>query len=134
MRSIVTSSTLSQDTDSDPNVSSTWGLDTKKKVDINKDIKTIKKEFDSLTSFKEKKDIGEELFAPSATIIQQVKPKYNNKIEKKPQSSSKYNDIFSVNDVKKAKDKMKVKQRFQTNDLKDFLAADNKPTIKKAVV
>merc|ERR1739844_341583 len=32
------------------------------------------------------------------------------------------------------KDKMKVKQRFQTNDLKDFLAADNKPTIKKAVV
>merc|ERR1711894_42668 len=118
--------------------------------DINKDIKTIKKEFDSLTSFKEKKDIGEELFAPSATIIQQVKPKYNNKIEKKPQSSSKYNDIFSVNDVKKAKDKlikdrgssgkdlkkdkMKVKQRFQTNDLKDFLAADNKPTIKKAVV
>merc|ERR1712110_155410 len=148
--SIVTSSTPSQDTDSDPNVSSTTGLDTKKKVDINKDIKTIKKEFDSLTSFKEKKDIGEELFAPSATIIQQVKPKYNNKIEKKPQSSSKYNDIFSVNDVKKAKDKlikdrgslgkilkrdkMKVKQRFQTNDLKDFLAADNKPTIKKAVV
>merc|ERR1712087_703856 len=78
----VNSSTPSQDTDSDPNVSSTTGLDSKKKVDINKDIKTIKKEFDSLTSFKEKKEIGEELFAPTATIIQQVKPKYN-KIEKK---------------------------------------------------
>ena len=145
----VNSSTPSQDTDSDPNVSSTTGLDSKKKVDINKDIKTIKKEFDSLTSFKEKKEVGEELFAPSATIIQQIKPKYN-KIEKKPQSSSKYNDIFSMNDVKKSKDKlvkdrassgkdakkdkMKVKQRFQTNDLKDFLAADSKQTIKRAVV
>merc|ERR1712062_405624 len=32
------------------------------------------------------------------------------------------------------KDKMKVKQRFQTNDLKDFLAADSKQTIKRAVV
>merc|ERR1711976_494658 len=118
MRSIVTSSTLSQDTDSDPNVSSTTGLDTKKKVDINKDIKTIKKEFDSLTSFKEKKDIGEELFAPSATIIQQVKPKYNNKIEKKPQSSSKYNDIFSVNDVKKAKDKLVKDRGSSAKDIK----------------
>merc|ERR1739838_507751 len=85
----------------------------KKKVDINKDIKTIKKEFDSLTSFKEKKDIGEELFAPSATIIQQVKPKYNNKIEKKPQSSSKYNDTFQLGFLKKAKDKAK--------ELKDYL-------------
>merc|ERR1712045_1088017 len=148
----VNSSTPSQDTDSDPNVSSTTGLDSKKKVDINKDIKTIKKEFDSLTSFKEKKEVGEELFAPSATIIQQIKPKYNNKIERKPQSSSKYNDTFQLGFLKKAKDKtkdikdrvssgkdmkkdkMKVKQRFQTNDLKDFLAADNKPTIKKAVV
>merc|ERR1712045_368200 len=145
----VNSSTPSQDTDSDPNVSSTTGLNSKKKVDINKDIKTIKKEFDSLTSFKEKKEVGEELFAPSATIIQQIKPKYN-KIEKKPQSSSKYNDIFSMNDVKKSKDKLvkdrassgkdakkdkiKVKQRFQTNDLKDFLAADSKQTIKRAVV
>merc|ERR1711976_546675 len=145
----VTSSTpTSQDTDSDPNVSSTTGLDSKKKVDINKDIKTIKKEFDSLTSFKDKKEIGEELFAPTATIIQQVKPKFN-KIEKKPQISSKFDMFNTFNDVKKAKDKLgkekiisskekkdklKVKQRFQTNDLKDFLAADNKPTIKKAVV
>merc|ERR1712083_1174711 len=76
----VNSSTPSQDTDSDPNVSSTTGLDSKKKVDINKDIKTIKKEFDSLTSFKEKKDLVEEsLFTPTATIMQAVKPKYEKK-------------------------------------------------------
>merc|ERR1712038_1637064 len=131
----------------DPNVSSTTGLDSKKKLDINKDIKTIKKEFDSLTSFKDKKEIGEELFAPTATIIQQVKPKYN-KVEKKPHMSSKYDIFNTINDVKKAKDrqnkdkiisskdrkdKLKVKQRFQTNDLKDFLAADNKSTIKKTI-
>merc|ERR1712027_73547 len=111
------------------------------------DIKTIKKEFDSLTSFKDKKEIGEELFAPTATIIQQVKPKFN-KIEKKPQISSKFDIFNTFNDVKKAKDKLskekiisskekkdklKVKQRFQTNDLKDFLAADNKSTIKKTI-
>merc|ERR1712113_1274838 len=48
--------------------------------DINRDIKTIKKEFDSLTSFKEKKDLVEEsLFTPTATIIQAVKPKYDKK-------------------------------------------------------
>ena len=94
----VTSSLTSQDTDSDPNVTSTTGTESKKKVD--KDIKTIKKEFDSLTSFKEKKEMREELFAPTATIIQQVKPKYE-KIEKKTNSSSKF-DLF---DVKKTKDK-----------------------------
>ena len=146
----ITSSTLSstvtsQDTDSDPNVSSTTGLDSKKKLDVNKDIKTIKKEFDSLTSFKEKKEIGEELFAP--TIIQQVKPKY--KIEKKQSNNSSKYDIFStLNDVKKnkdkfnkekilsgkdKKDKMKIKQKYHHNDLKDFLAADAKSTIKKSV-
>merc|ERR1712083_1029539 len=109
----VTSSTPSQDTDSDPNVSSTTGLDSKKKLDINKDIKTIKKEFDSLTSFKEKKELGEELFAPTATIIQQVKPKLN-KIEKRPPISSKF-DIFGspFNDLrtkdKIAKDKIASK-------------------------
>merc|ERR1712203_1217264 len=51
----VTSNISSQDTDSDPNVTSTTGTESKKKVD--KDIKTIKKEFDSLTSFKEKKEM-----------------------------------------------------------------------------
>ena len=146
METSVTSSTLSsQDTDSDPNVSSTTGLDTKKKLDLNKDIKTIKKEFDSLTSFKEKKELGEELFAPTATIIQQIKPKLN-KIEKRPPISSKF-DIFGspFNDLRKdkpakdkiaskdKKDKLKAKQRFQTNDLKDFLAADNKSTVKKTI-
>merc|ERR1712110_1130491 len=75
----VTSSLTSQDTDSDPNVTSTTGTESKKKVD--KDIKTIKKEFDSLTSFKDKKETREELCAPTATIIQQVKPKYE-KLEK----------------------------------------------------
>merc|ERR1712233_53214 len=49
-----------QETDSDPNVTSTTGIESKKKLDINRDIKTIKKEFDSLTSFKEKKDLVEE--------------------------------------------------------------------------
>merc|ERR1712098_741675 len=130
----------------DPNVSSTTGLDSKKKLDINKDIKTIKKELDSLTSFKDKKELGEELFAPTATIIQQVKPKLN-KIEKRPSISSKF-DIFGspFNDLrtkdkiakdklasKDKKDKLKAKQRFQTNDLKDFLAADNKSTVKKTI-
>ena len=125
----VTSSLSSQDTDSDPNVTSTTGTESKKKVD--KDIKTIKKEFDSLTSFKDKKEMREELFAPTATIIQQVKPKYD-KIEKKPNSSSKF-DLFDVKKAKEKlhkdkllsskekKDKLKVKQK---NDLKGFLTAE----------
>merc|ERR1711997_131646 len=128
------SSLTSQDTDSDPNVTSTTGTESKKKVD--KDIKTIKKEFDSLTSFKEKKEMREELFAPTATIIQQVKPKYD-KIEKKPNSSSKF-DLFDVKKTKdkflkdkmlsskEKKDKLKVKQK---NDLKGFLTAE--ATIRK---
>merc|ERR1711963_200431 len=128
METSVTSSTLSsQDTDSDPNVSSTTGLDTKKKLDLNKDIKTIKKEFDSLTSFKEKKELGEELFAPTATIIQQIKPKLN-KIEKRPPISSKF-DIFGspFNDLRKdkpAKDKSTVKKTIRTSP-------EKKPEIKK---
>merc|ERR1711874_578310 len=130
----VTSSLTSQDTDSDPNVTSTTGTESKKKVD--KDIKTIKKEFDSLTSFKEKKEMREELFAPTATIIQQVKPKYE-KIEKKTNNSSKF-DLFDVKKTKdkfhkdkllsskEKKDKLKVKQK---NDLKGFLTAE--ATIRK---
>merc|ERR1712141_484566 len=129
MGTTVTSSLTSQDTDSDPNVTSTTGTESKKKVD--KDIKTIKKEFDSLTSFKDKKEMREELFAPTATIIQQVKPKYD-KIEKKPNSSSKF-DLFDVKKAKEKlhkdkllsskekKDKLKVKQK---NDLKGFLTAE----------
>merc|ERR1712141_238656 len=129
MGTTVTSSLSSQDTDSDPNVTSTTGTESKKKVD--KDIKTIKKEFDSLTSFKDKKEMREELFAPTATIIQQVKPKYD-KIEKKPNSSSKF-DLFDVKKAKEKlhkdkllsskekKDKLKVKQK---NDLKGFLTAE----------
>merc|ERR1711994_631484 len=131
----VTSSTPSQDTDSDPNVSSTTGIESKKKLDINRDIKTIKKEFDSLTSFKEKKDLVEEsLFTPTATIIQAVKPKYDKK-DKRTSSSSRLDIFNTIKDVKRAKDnlhkekiksnkekkdKMKVKQK---EDLKDFLQA-----------
>merc|ERR1712123_164637 len=124
-----------QETDSDPNVTSTTGIESKKKLDINRDIKTIKKEFDSLTSFKEKKDLGEELlFAPTATIIQAVKPKYDKK-DKRSSGSSRMDILNTMKDVKRAKDnlhkdkiksnkekkdKMKVKQK---NDLKDFLVA-----------
>merc|ERR1712029_762595 len=66
----------------------------------------------------------------TATIIQQVKPKYD-KIEKKPNSSSKF-DLFDVKKAKEKlhkdkllsskekKDKLKVKQK---NDLKGFLTA-----------
>merc|ERR1712062_723710 len=94
------------------------------------------KEFDSLTSFKEKKEMREELFAPTATIIQQVKPKYE-KIEKKTNNSSKF-DLFDVKKTKdkflkdmmlsskEKKDKLKVKQK---NDLKGFLTAE--ATIRK---
>merc|ERR1712183_1028437 len=124
-----------QETDSDPNVTSTTGIESKKKLDINRDVKTIKKEFDSLTSFKEKKDLGEELlFAPTATIIQAVKPKYDKK-DKRSSGSSRMDILNTMKDVKRAKDnlhkdkmksnkekkdKMKVKQK---NDLKDFLSA-----------
>merc|ERR1711874_739489 len=124
-----------QDTDSDPNVTSTTGIESKKKLDINRDIKTIKKEFDSLTSFKEKKDLVEEsLFTPTATIMQAVKPKYDKK-DKRTSSSSRLDIFNTIKDVKRAKDnlhkekiksnkekkdKMKVKQK---EDLKDFLTA-----------
>jgi len=124
-----------QETDSDPNVTSTTGIESKKKLDINRDIKTIKKEFDSLTSFKEKKDLVEEsLFTPTATIIQAVKPKYDKK-DKRTSSSSRLDIFNTIKDVKRAKDnlhkekiksnkekkdKMKVKQK---EDLKDFLQA-----------
>merc|ERR1711997_1223475 len=90
----------------------------------------MKKELDSLSSLKEKRDLGEELlFAPSATIMG-AKSRHDKK-EKK--SSTSTHDILK--DVKRAKeslhkdkvksnrekkDKMKVKQK---NDLKDFLSA-----------
>merc|ERR1712110_1290175 len=116
-----------QETDSDPNVTSTTGTEQKKKLEANRDIRTMKKELDSLTSLKEKRDLGEELlFAPSATIMQ-AKTKYD-KSEKKKSNSIPAHDILK--DVKRAKDKiksnwekkdkMKVKQK---NDLKDFLSA-----------
>ena len=118
------------ETDSDPNVTSTTGTEHRKKQEANRDIRTMKKELDSLTSLKEKRDLGEELlFAPSATIMQ-AKSRHDKK-EKK--SSTSTHDILK--DVKRAKDslhkekvksnrekkdKMKVKQK---NDLKDFLSA-----------
>merc|ERR1712059_43814 len=124
------------ETDSDPNVTSTTGSsESKKKIESSRDIKIIKKELDSLTNFKEKKDLGEELlFAPTATIIQAVKPKYDKK-DKKSNSLSKMDVFSTLKDVKRVKDslqrdkikinkekkdKMKVKQK---NDLKDFLSA-----------
>merc|ERR1712158_8772 len=102
-----------QETDSDPNVTSTTGTEQKKKQEANRDIRTMKKELDSLTSLKEKRDLGEELlFAPSATIMQ-AKTKY----EKRAKESL-HKDKIKSNREKK--DKMKVKQK---NDLKDFLSA-----------
>merc|ERR1711874_954198 len=91
-----------------------------------------KKELDSLTSLKEKRDLGEELlFAPSATIMQ-AKTKYEKSEKKKPSSSSAHDILKDVKRAKESlhkdkiksnrekKDKMKVKQK---NDLKDFLSA-----------
>merc|ERR1712013_279280 len=93
-----------QETDSDPNVTSTTGTEQKKKLEANRDIRTMKKELDSLTSLKEKRDLGEELlFAPSATIMQ-AKTKYD-KSEKKKSNSIPAHDILK--DVKRAKDKIK---------------------------
>merc|ERR1712226_622546 len=121
-----------QETDSDPNVTSTTGTDQKKKQEANRDIRTMKKELDSLTSLKEKRDLGEELlFAPSATIMQ-AKTKYEKSEKKKPSSSSAQDILKDVKRAKESlhkdkiksnrekKDKMKVKQK---NDLKDFLSA-----------
>merc|ERR1711915_1035058 len=118
-----------QDTDSDPNVTSTTGIESKKKMDtINRDIKTIKKELDNLTSYKEKKDLVEEsLFTPE--IMQAVKPKYE---KEKRSGGTLFNTIKDVKRAKESlhkdklkskqekKDKMKVKQK---NDLKGFLTA-----------
>merc|ERR1712083_391843 len=124
-----------QDTDSDPNVTSTTGIESKKKLDINRDIKTIKKEFDSLTSFKEKKDLVEEsLFTPTATIMQAVKPKYEKK-DKRSSGSSRLDIYNTMKDVKRAKDNLhkdKIKSNKEKKDkmnkkrdidLKDFLTA-----------
>merc|ERR1712130_584070 len=121
-----------QETDSDPNVTSTTGTEQKKKQEANRDIRTMKKELDSLTSLKEKRDLGEELlFAPSATIMQ-AKTKYEKSEKKKPSSSSAHDILKDVKRAKESlhkdkiksnrekKDKMKVKQK---NDLKDFLSA-----------
>ena len=121
-----------QETDSDPNVTSTTGTEQKKKQEANRDIRTMKKELDSLTSLKEKRDLGEELlFAPSATIMQ-AKTKYEKSEKKKPSSSSAQDILKDVKRAKESlhkdkiksnrekKDKMKVKQK---NDLKDFLSA-----------
>merc|ERR1712061_969750 len=116
-----------QETDSDPNVTSTTGTEQKKKLEANRDIRTMKKELDSLTSLKEKRDLGEELlFAPSATIMQ-AKTKYD-KSEKKKSNSIPAHDILK--DVKRAKDKIKSNREkkdkmkvIQKNDLKDFLSA-----------
>merc|ERR1712226_987382 len=120
-----------QETDSDPNVTSTTGTK-QKKQEANRDIRTMKKELDSLTSLKEKRDLGEELlFAPSATIMQ-AKTKYEKSEKKKPSSSSAHDILKDVKRAKESlhkdkiksnrekKDKMKVKQK---NDLKDFLSA-----------
>merc|ERR1711890_121151 len=128
-----------QETDSDPNVTSTTGTEQKKKQEANRDIRTMKKELDSLTSLKEKRDLGEELlFAPSATIMQ-AKTKYEKSEKKKPSSSSAHDILKDVKRAKESlhkdeiksnrekKDKMKVKQK---NDLKDFLSAT--ATIRKA--
>merc|ERR1712083_168815 len=124
-----------QETDSDPNVTSTTGIESKKKLDINRDIKTIKKEFDSLTSFKEKKDLVEEsLFTPTATIMQTVKPKYEKK-DKRSSGSSRLDIYNTMKDVKRAKDNLhkdKIKSNKEKKDkmnkkrdidLKDFLTA-----------
>merc|ERR1712088_43506 len=107
-----------QETDSDPNVTSTTGTEQKKKLEANRDIRTMKKELDSLTSLKEKRDLGEELlFAPSATIMQ-AKTKYD-KSEKKKSNSIPAHDILK--DVKRAKDKIKSNQEKR----------DQQPEVKK---
>merc|ERR1712147_4003 len=116
-----------QETDSDPNVTSTTGTEQKKKQEANRDIRTMKKELDSLTSLKEKRDLGEELlFAPSATIMQ-AKTKYD-KSEKKKSNSIPAHDILK--DVKRAKDKIKS-NREKKDKMKVKQKRDQQPEVKK---
>ena len=126
-----------QETDSDPNVTSTTkepSVEAKKKLDtpIAKDpIKVIKKEIDVL-SFREKKEIKEELlFAP--TLIQ-TKPKLEKLSKKfdiidtigkdgKKSKDSSYTSLHK-DKLKSSKDSQKHKQKLKhKNDLKDFLSA-----------
>merc|ERR1712183_381700 len=121
-----------QETDSDPNVTSTTGTEQKKKQEANRDIRTMKKELDSLTSLKEKRDLGEELlFAPSATIMQ-AKTKYEKSEKKKPSSSSAHDILKDVKRAKESLHKDKIKsnrekkdklKKQDKSDLKDFLSA-----------
>ena len=134
--------TTVQETDSDPNVTSTTkdpATEAKKKLDtpIPRDtIKSNKKEIDSL------KDIKEELlFAP--TLIQ-TKPKIDKLNKKfdmldglntKDTKKSKDSSAYSKDRLKSGKDSQKHKQKMKhNNELKDFLSATatiRKETTKK---
>merc|ERR1712210_219152 len=93
-------------------------------------IRTMKKELDSLTSLKEKRDLGEELlFAPSATIMQ-AKTKYEKSEKNKPSSSSAH-DILK--DVKRAKESLHKDKIKSNREKKDKIGDDDKDTIEKAL-
>merc|ERR1719319_656729 len=68
------------ETDSDPNVTSTTGTEHRKKQEANRDIRTMKKELDSLTSLKEKRDLKDFLSA-TATIRKEAKREKEEKRE-----------------------------------------------------
>merc|ERR1712233_199613 len=119
-----------QETDSDPNVTSTTGTEQKKKQEANRDIRTMKKELDSLTSLKEKRDLGEELlFAPSATIMQ-AKTKYEKSEKKKPSSSSAHDILKDVKRAKESLHKDKIKSNREKKDKKPRKAKKTKKSKK----
>ena len=120
-----------EETDSDPNVTSTTkdlGVDKKLKhelVNPKDPIKIGRKDLDSL-SYKDKKDIKEELFAPS---ILHSTPKLSKKYDPadiiKRDSSKKFKESSSHSkDKQKLKESLKHKHKMKhNNDLKDLFSA-----------
>merc|ERR1711874_727563 len=144
----VTSSTGVQETDSDPNVTSTTkepGNDLKDKSGKGKIESVVGKDpIKNIAMLKDKKDLKEDLlFAPTATIVQAIKPKVD-KLKDWEKLKEKKMDIFNINkDVKRAKESLSGKEKLKSNkdthkhkmkakhenELKDFLSAT--ATIKK---
>merc|ERR1719319_915938 len=102
------------ETDSDPNVTSTTGTEHRKKQEANRDIRTMKKELDSLTSLKEKRDLKDFLSA-TATIRKEAKREKEEKREQDKKLESKTEDkpmqkrrLSSNSEIEEAEPKSKI--------------------------
>jgi len=126
-----------EETDSDPNVTSTTkdiGVEKKKQELLtSKDpIKMMRKDLDSL-SYRDKKEIKEELFAP--TLIQSTPKLLKKQLDPTELMSrdKRSKDTPTSKDKQKLKDKHKHKMKHD-NDLKDLFSATatiRKETVKK---